>query len=837
MATLYILYGSATGNAEYIAKDLAAKGAPSPFKSVVCDPLEKFKRYSDVWSKPPEEGNMRKHGLIIVCSTTGNGEAPENASRFFRYLKRKTTLDAKAMQHVSFSVLGLGDTNYDIFCGCAKSIDKKMEEAGGERIKALACADEATGLEETVEPYTETVFQDLIQACFTADGAVKEETKQETDAPQAAAAPEEKVARKTELDRNAKSEHPLFIMYGSATGNAEQIAKDLAATYESFLKNPDAYTYFPSVVCCPLNDFRKKGMPVWEKEPSNGAKHGIVVVTSTTGNGEPPENAERFVRWAKRKATIDLQPLKHSCFSVLGLGDTNYDIFCAMGKSIDKSMNQLGGTRIKPLACADEATGLESVVDPWTSSVLLEISAACQGDGSSAAETPVVSTDKKDPVGEDDGEEKKMDVGESPAPTMETTAGPSVGVDTLCSILKLGQGEPLKEVEPKLLPSIGASLSSCQLLSKAEIEQGSEITHSEDDRMTISTSSSNAVHYTLQRPFESSIINARYLSATPTDASQKASDILSEAAAGSNITGETIRNAMDIYTQQFPLLATDTVAQNIAERNGKRVIEITLALPDDFTLEYTPGDSLGLVVQNTPEAVDFVLSLLKEHHGIPEDQMISIDDGSPITVREAISSEIDLCSPLKSKRILSNLSQHAMNPNEVKALQMLASKTVEGDKAWEEYIGKQRMTFVDILREFPSCQSLPLSALLGMLPQIPPRYYSVSSSPLEGNQFRLTVAFSVVDYVTPSLKVGGKEHGLRRKKGVATSLLEVLCSPFLAGGDKASLQVPLKIFPKPAQEFRMPADLATPMILIGPGTGIGKLFFVVLYLLLASRSL
>jgi hypothetical protein len=132
------------------------------------------------------------------------------------------------------------------------------------------------------------------------------------------------------------------------------------------------------------------------------------------------------------------------------------------------------------------------------------------------------------------------------------------------------------------------------------------------------------------------------------------------------------------------------------------------------------------------------------------------------------------------------------------------------------------MTVVDMLRDFPSCQCIPLSALLGILPQIPPRYYSVSSSPLEHNQLSLTVAFSVVDYMTPSLTVEGKEQGLRRKKGVATSFLEVLGSPFLAGADKAVLQLPLKIFPKPTQEFRMPSDLATPMVLIGPGTGIGK---------------
>lgn len=52
-------------------------------------------------------------------------------------------------------------------------------------------------------------------------------------------------------------------------------------------------------------------------------------------------------------------------YAVLGLGDTNYDKFCHMGKSIDKRVQELGGQRILPLCCADEATGLEETVEKW----------------------------------------------------------------------------------------------------------------------------------------------------------------------------------------------------------------------------------------------------------------------------------------------------------------------------------------------------------------------------------------------------------------------------------------------------------------------------------------
>ena len=164
----------------------------------------------------------------------------------------------------------------------------------------------------------------------------------------------------------------------------------------------------------------------------------------------------------------------------------------------------------------------------------------------------------------------------------------------------------------------------------------------------------------------------------------------------------------------------------------------------------------------------------------------------------------------------------------------------------------------DLLREFPSTgEGMTMGELAGTIPSggLPARYYSVSSSPLEdrgpqddgdhdgvGQEGKndekkrrsLTVAFSVVDYLTPSLPMssggGGeeKEAGRRRVGGLATSRLEALCSPWLASsdagvnGDSSSGATPviLRVFPKPTQEFHMPTSIDRPLILIGPGTGV-----------------
>ena len=54
----------------------------------------------------------------------------------------------------------------------------------------------------------------------------------------------------------------------------------------------------------------------------------------------------------------------------MGLGDTNYDQFCHMGKIIDKRLKELGGNRFHPLCCADEATGLEETVERWKEEIM-----------------------------------------------------------------------------------------------------------------------------------------------------------------------------------------------------------------------------------------------------------------------------------------------------------------------------------------------------------------------------------------------------------------------------------------------------------------------------------
>lgn len=115
-----VIYGSQTGNSEGLAKKTAQHLEEKGFQ-VTLSSMSDFK-----------PNNLKKiHNLLMIVSTHGEGDPPDNALSFHEYVHGRR---APKLDHLSFSVLSLGDSSYEFFCQTGKEFDERFKELGGTRL-------------------------------------------------------------------------------------------------------------------------------------------------------------------------------------------------------------------------------------------------------------------------------------------------------------------------------------------------------------------------------------------------------------------------------------------------------------------------------------------------------------------------------------------------------------------------------------------------------------------------------------------------------------------------------------------------------------------------------
>ncbi|ACX65953.1 assimilatory sulfite reductase (NADPH) flavoprotein subunit [Paenibacillus sp. Y412MC10] len=153
----------------------------------------------------------------------------------------------------------------------------------------------------------------------------------------------------------------VTVLYGSQTGNGHGLSKKLSKKLEEVGLQ---------VTMSSMSDFK----------PNNLKKlQNLLIIVSTHGEGEPPDNAIPFYEFLHSKRAPQVENLQ---YSVLALGDTSYEFFCQTGKDFDKRLEELGGKRLAPRVDCD--VDFDESAAEWMNQVLLSLNEA--GAGSSAVE-------------------------------------------------------------------------------------------------------------------------------------------------------------------------------------------------------------------------------------------------------------------------------------------------------------------------------------------------------------------------------------------------------------------------------------------------------------------
>uniref|UniRef100_A0A8D0MYB4 Methionine synthase reductase n=1 Tax=Sus scrofa TaxID=9823 RepID=A0A8D0MYB4_PIG len=492
----------------------------------------------------------------------------------------------------------------------------------------------------------------------------------------------------------------------------------------------------------------------------------LVVVVSTTGNGDPPDTARKFVKAIQDK-TLPGDLLAHLRYGLLGLGDSEYTYFCNGGKIIDKRLQELGAQHFYDTGHADDCVGLELVVEPWINGLW----AALEKHFASRRGNEMNGT---------------VAMASNPSLSSEPVTPEVSHIDSQVGLLRLDDsGRRDSEVSEQNVVNRGpssvwiADFESSLTQSAPPLSQAS---------LNIPASPPEYLQVDLQEALGQEESRAPVTSVDP-------------------VFHVPISKAVQLTTN-------DAVKTTL-------LIELDISKTD---FSYQPGDAFSVICPNSDSEVERLLQRLqladrREHRVFLKIKADTKKKGAalPQHVPEGRSLQFlfTWCLEIRAvpkKAFLRALAEHSSDGAERRRLQELCSR--QGTADYNRLVRDARACLLDLLLAFPSCQP-PLSLLLEHLPKLQPRPYSCASSSLS-HPGKLHFIFNIVEFSSHTTA--------EVRRGVCTGWLATLVEPILqpnarADGEKAPAPK-IYIAPRTANSFHLPGEPSAPVIMVGPGTGI-----------------
>lgn len=237
------------------------------------------------------------------------------------------------------------------------------------------------------------------------------------------------------------------------------------------------------------------------------------------------------------------------------------------------------------------------------------------------------------------------------------------------------------------------------------------------------------------------------------------------------------------YSRKNPFPATLLTNQVLTGRGSdKETRHIELSL-EDSGLEWQPGDSLGVLPENDPREIDDLLAAT----GLAEQTGVSGPRGD-VSLREALAHDYEITT--LTRPFLQNWAELS---GSTELARLLGEDAREELRAW--MWGRH---IIDVIQSWP-VSGIDAATFTGALRRLPPRLYSIASSHAANpDEIHLTVA--AVRY---------QSHG-RDRLGVASTWL----------ADRIAEDGTVPVYIDTNRNFRLPANGDTPIIMVGPGTGV-----------------